>query len=122
MYNLKNNMLVMRIDSNGCLDPNECNEIIYITEDLTTSTVNPSPSDSQMLIKPNPASDHIIVEWQDTFEGQQIYITDSTGRLRQTGRFTDGRSSMDLSGLSPGVYFIITDGKNRVTGRFIKIE
>lgn len=121
-YDSKSNMLVMRVDSNGCLDPEDCNEIVYITDNLTTSTENPGHQGTQLDIMPNPASDHIMVEWAEADDGQRIYIFDSAGRLHQTGRFTDGRSSMDVSGLSPSVYFITTDGNNRVTERFIKIE
>src|SRR5690606_18196183 len=122
MYNLKNNMLVMRVDSNGCLDPDDCNEIVHITEHLTTSTKRPGLPDTQLIIGPNPTSDYLYVEWQDANEGQRFYIIDSTGRLRQTGRFTDGHSKIDVSGLSPGMYFIATAGRSLMTGKFVKIE
>src|SRR5690606_11562762 len=121
-YDLKSNMLVMRVDSNGCLDPAECNEIVYITEHLTTGTESPGLPNAQLIIRPNPTSDYVTIEWQDKAEGQRINILDSTGRLRQTGRFTDGLSRIDVSGLSPGMYFITIDGRSPMTGKFVKIE
>ena len=121
-YNLKSSMLVIRVDSNGCLDPAECNEIVYITEHLITKTEILTKSTVELTIQPNPASDHVIMECHDAAEGQQIYIFDSTGRLRQYGIFTAGQSSIDVSDLSPGIYFVRIDSKILLTGKFVKIE
>lgn len=121
-YNLKSSMLVMRMDSNGCLDPDDCNEIVYITDHLFTATENPAILPPHFSIQPNPTSDQVIVRWQEAAEGQRLYIFDSTGRHHLSGMFTAGRTSIDVSGLSPGMYFITTNGKKRITGKFVKIE
>jgi hypothetical protein len=54
---------------------------------------------------PNPANDRVIFK-VDNPEGLQYRLFDLNGRVLQNGKLETTSTSIDLTGLSPSVYFI----------------
>jgi hypothetical protein len=93
-----------------------CNEPAGISN-LTT--------DAQLLVYPNPAKEYIQIAIQDNNELNTLLLYDYTGReIRQ--KATSGKNdSMNVSDLSPGIYMIRVEIKDKSaipTTKKIKIE
>ena len=60
-----------------------------------------------MNIYPNPATSQITIVW-DEVKVDEIKITSYSGRLvkRITANSLNGEKTIDISGLSSGVYFV----------------
>ncbi|WP_052105007.1 C10 family peptidase [Porphyromonas gulae] len=65
------------------------------------------PIGSGYRVYPNPASDHITVEYPQSLpEGQTIYLFDNEGRVVAKARTSATTVRMDLHHLPAGVYFL----------------
>ncbi len=79
----------------------------------------------KMLVMPNPASDHVMVEIErvQPGKGQYISVMDVSGKvvLRQSVQAsgTSIRQSVDISSLAPGAYVIDLVGGNTPTQRLM---
>jgi len=69
-----------------------------------------------VMVFPNPAKDRLMVV-SDERISHDYQVVDALGRSLLVGRFTGRRTEIDLSGLSAGVYWLMSDGKPR---RFVK--
>jgi hypothetical protein len=80
-------------------------------------------SESGMLIYPNPASDHVMVDVKtDQPEGLVLEVFDVVGRLMlsRTGS-TNTAEQLDLSGCSPGMYRVVArSSSGRYSGSISK--
>lgn len=78
------------------------------------------PIQESFKIYPNPARSQLILESQSQKQGF-YYISDLTGRKLLEGKIQKGRTSIELTGLKSGIYFItLRNGKAVSTNKFIK--
>lgn len=82
----------------------------------TVSEIENTP----LLIYPNPANDELFFDLAPTLNGINIEIYNATGSLVKSGQIS-AFQSMDISQLTPGIYFysITLNGKPN-SGSFIK--
>jgi hypothetical protein len=115
-----NDMLVMRVDSNGCLNPDSCPtvNIITSTHDL------PLHSNHEALLYPNPVEDILRIEYESSAYHLDIEVLDMTGHMVTSGILTHGQGEVNSSKIPAGVYWIHLkqDGKVMATGKFVKME
>jgi hypothetical protein len=79
----------------------------------------------QITAYPNPASEKIVLKWNQAFEGVDdilLTLSDIVGRaVIQRPIPNNGQFTMDLPGLSPGIYnATLQQGKRLGTIRFVK--
>jgi type IX secretion system substrate protein len=112
-----NDMLILRVDSNGCLDPYDCK-----VENIITSNDVISPQINELVIYPNPVRN--VLNFQYTLSPSQLKydIMDITGSINKNGFVADGYGQINVEGLVPGLYFLnlYRDGRRVATGRFVK--
>jgi len=81
----------------------------------STSAVAPTLPDSDWSVYPNPAAESVMVELQNTSGSPLLQLTDLHGRPIHVNRQALGPvATLDISTLSPGVYFLqaIWEGKS----------
>ncbi|MBK9627161.1 MAG: T9SS type A sorting domain-containing protein [Flavobacteriales bacterium] len=61
-----------------------------------------------LLIFPNPATDHVRIEFPLSTIGEQLVLFDATGRLVDTWRIDRSTMDLDLSHLALGSYAVWT--------------
>jgi len=72
-------------------------------------------------IYPNPVSDRIHIQNMDNSGNASVTIIDCTGRIVVYTSKLNPDNSLDVSALSPGLYFLrVNDGNHEKTVRFIK--
>lgn len=101
-------MWFLKLDSNGCYDPDNCSEVYHI------NGVNPSTSDTEKLpipysLYPNPVGDVLHIDSEISYSGFRIY--DLLGRERL--RLDKMVDQVNVSSMEPGAYFITFLSKNR---------
>jgi hypothetical protein len=74
------------------------------------------PDVQAVKVYPVPASEQIIIS-RLTGETSDLYILDITGKILRTIHTTERETSVNITGLQPGCYFIRVDGR---TAKFIK--
>ncbi|MBK9735934.1 MAG: T9SS type A sorting domain-containing protein [Saprospiraceae bacterium] len=102
-------MLFIRTGADGCIIPNECNEVSVLTETTIPDYIE------DIIISPNPASVYVTVQ---STEPVTAAIISMTGRRLTQSVVFDSRQTIDVSGLPSGLYFIKTRtkaGKERVS-------
>jgi len=78
-------------------------------------------SPSALCLYPNPASDIIAVSNTTIGVKEEYVIFNLYGVRVMRGYLTDGRSTVSIGCLTPGIYIMrITDGKYVSTGKFVK--
>lgn len=94
---------------------------VNISEPLTAARAdNPSFSNMQMTVYPNPVTDNATINFTSTAGFQyQLTVTDITGKklFQKKGEAVAGENKIKISlmDIEPGIYFInITDNKNGV--------
>jgi hypothetical protein len=85
------------------------------------------PAIQALVISPVPAADLLTVGFYSPEPGAvELQVVNATGRMVRKALFHEirqGRNSIKISvqDLPPGIYFIlVTTGRNRVTGKFVK--
>jgi hypothetical protein len=63
--------------------------------------------DAEFLIYPNPASDVVSIQRLNAIETQTFRITDLSGKEVFEGNLFNGKSTVDISHLNSGIYFIL---------------
>ena len=76
----------------------------------TTSTAEASHSDISLNIFPNPASNQLTIE-KETADTEAFKIYSRLGEVMLTGQLTSGVNTIDISILSPNIYFFKTENK-----------
>lgn len=122
LYDLQSDMLIMRVDSNGCLNSSECDEVIHIN--TLTSTGNISTDVERVSLYPNPVRDILQIELESNTYQLEIEILNITGRIVANAFLTNGRGEVNTAQLPGGIYWISIkqDGRIMATGKFVKIE
>jgi hypothetical protein len=62
--------------------------------------------ESQLNIYPNPVTDVLNVQWNNTNETANLSIRDLSGRLVLSERLANGNAALELSNLSSGNYIL----------------
>jgi hypothetical protein len=91
------------------------------SQTLVSTSVNELANDFNLKISPNPA--HDLLNIQSTSKINSIELLDITGKsILMENQLLKDNISLDLSGISPGIYFVrITDqNKSVATRRFVK--
>ena len=76
----------------------------------TASITNVAASEHTVVFYPNPAADHINI--CSTTDVAQLEICSVTGTIVMTASITKQATSIDISSLAPGIYFIREQGKS----------
>ena len=101
------------IDANGC-------EVIV--EHSLVDIVD--PVFNGLKISPNPAQNSLVIDVDSAVDGLSFIIMDVNGRMLNSVLvdYNKDSATLDIQELHQGPYFIkITNGKNFVVRRFIKI-
>lgn len=79
-----------------------------VTSDMITVNVGVEEiaMEDQLNIYPNPVSDVLNVQWNNTTETANLSIRDLSGRLVLAERVANGNAVLDLSNLSSGNYIL----------------
>lgn len=79
-----------------------------LTSDMITVNVGVEEIalDDQLNIYPNPVTDVLNVQWNNTTESANLSIRDLSGRLVLSERVANGNAVLDLSNLSSGNYIL----------------
>ncbi|MBU3682260.1 MAG: T9SS type A sorting domain-containing protein [Flavobacterium sp.] len=91
-----------------------------LTDNLTTGLSNNSfDSNFSLQLIPNPTNDFVTLELTD--ENHFIKIYDQTGKCMLEQNSTTGKTQINLTTLTSGLYFIVVSGgKKTYTGKVIK--
>lgn len=91
------------------------NSVLLMPEEISSAHALRNTS---LLLSPNPATS--FVSWPPTeLPVERVFVSDITGRILQTGDIH--RSTIDVSGLAPGIYQLhIQAGDKMHIGRFSK--
>jgi hypothetical protein len=77
--------------------------------------------ESGMLLYPNPAGDLLNIQLNGLSEQAEITIYNVVGEKMIRTRISSSLHQQDISGLKPGIYFLLaSDGEQVVSERFIK--
>jgi hypothetical protein len=79
-----------------------------MTSDMITVNVGVDEIvlEDQLNIYPNPVTDVLNVQWNNTTETATLSIRDLSGRLVLSERVANGNAVLDLSNLSSGNYIL----------------
>lgn len=96
-----------------------CNSVGEISDNCLLSTEN--RDDPDFLIFPNPAAEKLNIDGVENFQNLEVRILNAQGTVVKTQRIN--RMGIDISGLTPGVYFIqVIEGDQIGKGqRFVKL-
>jgi len=98
----------------------------WINSDRMTFTYSQTTGVSELITKadftiyPNPANDIINVKANISINGSVYSITNQTGMVLLRGKITSENTSIDISSLVNGIYFIHFGETNRNTYKLIK--
>lgn len=71
---------------------------------------------TRFQVFPNPTSDWLAIESNKTADGNYT-ITNNNGKTVKSGKISQGKNSISLKDLSPGIYFVTID---EVTQKIVK--
>lgn len=102
------------------MNPND-DKIIELYNPNYIAGMSELNTESKLYLYPNPAMDELNIEGNFLKHGGFIEVFDLSGKIRLTQTSTSSISSIDISRLNKGLYFIhVTNGKNKLTRKFIK--
>ena len=104
--NIVNGILLIRLDSAGCVinEPCETEILLPVEDEMITSVVS-------FKLSPNPAIDHVDISMSvDLFKSIDkpvIHVIDLAGRKLHSSFLTNSDQKIQLDNLHPGMYMII---------------
>ena len=111
-------MVIMRVDSNGCLNPKDCHEVNILTEnkDIPTDHTN-------FELYPNPVDNKLLISVPEGNIKLDYIITDISGKSITNGIIFSSPTEINLDNFLPGIYFIHLYDKNNYLGsqKFVKL-
>jgi hypothetical protein len=72
---------------------------------------------SEVRISPNPAETEVMLHVNEALIGQSYAIIDYFGKAQLTGTISHDNTHLDVSSLTPGMYFILVGD---VSLKFVK--
>lgn len=95
-------------------DIKETNLLFYVIEYSGTSSVSEIKS-NDFLVYPNPVFDILNIECNETATDLRFCITDIHGNILLQSILTNAKNTIDISSLSPGIYFVdISGSKHKI--------
>lgn len=95
--------------------------LYYTQRDPIVTGVEETANYMQLMLYPNPAEDEITVQLPRMNANGTIYIYDSTGRLANEAVVIHGKGSINICGLSSGLYLVVwTDEIGAHTRKLLK--
>jgi hypothetical protein len=92
-----------------------------ITFTYSPSTyISESVKEADFTIYPNPAYNVITIKANSSTTGSTYSITDQSGKLLLKGKLLDETTSVDITGLTNGIYFLVIGEKSKHTFKVIK--
>jgi uncharacterized repeat protein (TIGR01451 family) len=82
-------------------------------------------SNEQLTVRPNPAKDRIIIQWETPVKGSAaLQLFDVQGKLIKTQRVGEQARSMEwnIAGAKPGVYFVVLQTKAGMIWRKVVVQ
>ncbi|GLR17931.1 hypothetical protein GCM10007940_25460 [Portibacter lacus] len=104
------------------VDGLDCTKFVEFT--ISTSSVTDLEKALELKIYPNPVVDQLKIEWVTTdFEPKNLEIINANGRkLQRTDIAGKNNQVVDMSDLTPGIYFVRMEGKDSVIyKKFLKM-
>jgi plastocyanin len=74
----------------------------------------------EIIVYPVPSASLLTIRSNIKLSGLQFLITNLTGEVVSTGHLNDIVTPVDISQLSPGIYFVRTAGQRKQSVRFVK--
>ena len=84
---------------------------VRIYQESTTTSVGELCM-SQMIVSPNPVSNHALIRTPAEAEGSSVVVYDLQGRLLKSIVVQGEETSVDMSDWSPGIYLFKIRGAN----------
>ncbi|MEX0811959.1 MAG: T9SS type A sorting domain-containing protein [Chitinophagales bacterium] len=76
--------------------------------------------DPEFILYPNPAKDQIHIQAPDEYSESPFRVFELTGKTVLSGKLHVSLTSLDLSGLSPGLYFVNIAAEENYTFKVVK--
>ena len=89
-----------------------------IVEDVTG--ISAKTAQSSISFYPNPATDLITIKTSQNIQGLPFIISDNTGKQVMNGLLLNQTTSLDISALATGVYFLQIGQQRRESFKVIK--
>jgi len=107
------------LDHGPCVLPSIISSIAFFQSFLGPSSVLDFPKNPKTIeVSPNPATDYLMVNWEEAASGVQYKIIDVNGRIITSG--ISASNHIDVQSLTPGVYtLVVTAGEQIRIARFI---
>jgi plastocyanin len=86
----------------------------------TVTDVRNNLSQLNLIVYPNPVNDIMTIKWNSGLSAAQYNITDQAGRIVFTSTIEDEIAPVDISHLSPGIYFVQIVGIRTESVKVIK--
>jgi hypothetical protein len=97
------------------------NNSTRLTYKYSTATLSPQLyTKEDITIYPNPAGDVITIKGNISIHGSSYSITDQSGKLVLRGRLINENSTIDVSTLANGIYFLQLGERSRHSFKVIK--
>jgi hypothetical protein len=85
-----------------------------------TTAISETLKDSDYTIFPNPANNVITIRSKNSKSGSSYSITDQTGKIVLSGKLLEETTSVDITTLNNGIYFIKIGDRSQPTFKVIK--
>lgn len=80
------------------------------------------PETIRFVVSPNPTTERILIEIELDASDLEYQLITISGVCLRKGTITGTKTSLDVSDLAGGLYFLTLTGKNKFSGQFIVIE
>jgi len=121
--------LTARPDTSQCAFGFPASKVQHIRQfyknsnDVVSSTQEPSSSSKQVQIFPNPSDEQIHITFSQHNNGPTILtLVDSKGQVQLEKQLKGGKTSLDISFLESGVYFIRLEQNNKTWNRKVIVR
>jgi hypothetical protein len=114
-------IVILRVDSNGCLDSYDCTRREIILRDGISSRNEHDYVGGQLKINPNPTAGFLNIELPEICSGQ-CWVYNLGGIVVDYLVFyQQDRLSLDLTNEVPGIYFLrVSTDSGIITGKILK--
>ena len=81
-----------------------------------------APLSSEVLVYPNPADEQIHVQVGKRKDEAELTLVDVTGQVRVESKLLTNSTSIDVSSLSSGIYFVRLKQDSRVSNHKVVVQ